>query len=117
MFIRLNKRAQSTAEYAILIAIVIGAVVAMQVYVKRGLQARVRDVVDDVTLGGQATDAQDIFSGGQYEPYYTVGSTALTNQTANEAEDLKTGGAVARTSNVVVNAERNQVTGWEGQGE
>ena len=30
-------KAQSTAEYAIVLALVVGAVVAMQIYVKRGL--------------------------------------------------------------------------------
>ena len=42
-----NKRAQTTAEYAILIALVVAAVVGMQTYVKRGLQARYKDVGDD----------------------------------------------------------------------
>lgn len=44
-----HKKAQSTAEYAILIGLVIAAVVGMQTYVKRGLQARVRDGAADYT--------------------------------------------------------------------
>ncbi len=50
-----NKRAQSTAEYAILIALVVGAVVAMQTYVKRGIQAR-QKVESDAYLGGLKTN-------------------------------------------------------------
>jgi hypothetical protein len=40
-------KAQSTAEYAILIIIMIGALVAVQIYVKRGFQGRWKASVDD----------------------------------------------------------------------
>lgn len=68
-------RGQSTAEYAIVIGLVIGAAVAMQVYVKRGIQGKVKDAVnhvwEDDTVTGTTT---------QYEPYYLsqdVGSTRV----------------------------------------
>lgn len=115
--LRLGKKAQTTAEYAILIALVIGAVVAMQVYVRRGLQGRVRDVVDDITVGGQVdnpTAVENIFISGQYEPYY-VSSNATTNQTSNQTESLQAGGAVGRTSNVATTSNRTQETGWKGE--
>ena len=44
-----KNKAQSTAEYAILIALVVAAVVGMQTYVKRGLQARTHDATVDYT--------------------------------------------------------------------
>jgi hypothetical protein len=60
-----NKKAQNTAEYAILIALVIGAVVAMQTYAQRALQGRMRDaslkLVDETSNIGTTS---------QYEPYY-----------------------------------------------
>jgi hypothetical protein len=84
MFRRLNKMAQSTAEFAIVISIVIGAIVAMQIYVKRALQARVRD-------------ASDGLGSGQYEPYYLQQNTNQ-NSTGNETDTLQTGGSVARGS-------------------
>lgn len=67
----LNRKGQNVAEYSILIALVIGAAVAMQVYVKRGFQGRVRDAVDNpgaavADVGGQALT----WTGEQYEPYY-----------------------------------------------
>ena len=34
----LRKRGQSTLEYAVLIVVIIAALIAMQVYLKRGLQ-------------------------------------------------------------------------------
>ncbi len=43
-----NKRAQSTLEYAILIIIVIGALLTIQVYIKRGVQGRLRQATDDI---------------------------------------------------------------------
>ncbi len=44
-------RAQATFEYAIILAIVAGALTAMQVYFKRGIQAGVKICSDE--LGGQ----------------------------------------------------------------
>lgn len=62
-----NKKAQNTAEYAILIALVIAAAMAIQTYVKRGLQAKVRDAV--ITYTTDPTISQ-LGATGQYEPYY-----------------------------------------------
>ena len=47
-FFRKRKRGQSTLEYAILIIIIIGALLAIQVYVKRGVQGRLRSAADDI---------------------------------------------------------------------
>jgi hypothetical protein len=71
-----NKRAQNTMEYALLIAIVIGAFSAMQLYVRRGLQARVKAGTDSIPgiVLGQATEVSSSGVWGtkdQYEPYYT----------------------------------------------
>jgi len=107
MFIRLAKRAQTTAEYAIVIALVIGAVVAMQVYVRRGLQGRVREVVDHTGAGGSVGDAELKFSGSQYEPYYLT-SDATSTQQASATETLQEKGAVARTSQATSTAARTQ---------
>ena len=60
-----RKKGQNVAEYAILIALVVGAIIAMQKFVQRRLQAGIRDaskyMVDNTsTLGNTA----------QYVPYY-----------------------------------------------
>jgi hypothetical protein len=79
-----NKKAQNTMEYALIIAVVIGVFSAMQIYVKRSLQARVRSGADssvsvigaqaEAEPGGSAITAQTAkdFLGTQtqYEPYY-----------------------------------------------
>ena len=43
-----NKKAQSTLEYAVLIIIVIGALLTIQVYIKRGVQGRLKQASDDI---------------------------------------------------------------------
>jgi hypothetical protein len=87
-----NKKAQNTAEYAILIALVIGGVIAMQTYAQRALQGRLRDA--SVALRDQTTGiAQD--NGAttlQYEPYYQNTSNEMDKsstklQTANSQTD------------------------------
>ncbi|MFA5357040.1 MAG: hypothetical protein WC301_06560 [Candidatus Omnitrophota bacterium] len=95
-----NRKGQNIAEYSILIALVIAAAVAMQVYVKRGLQGRVADAVDhapDVNLAGEEIDAGTIqFTTKQYEPYYV--DTDLTRGTEREvAETGSARGGVAKT--------------------
>ena len=57
----LIKKAQNTAEYAILFALIVAAVIGMQTYVKRGIQARVADSSDDfVEAISSSTDWNNI---------------------------------------------------------
>ncbi len=60
-----NRKGQQTAEYALLIALVVGAAIAMQTYVQRALQGKVRDTSKFMT---DSTNA--IGNTAQYEPYY-----------------------------------------------
>ena len=59
------KKAQSTAEYALLIALVVAAVIAMQTYAQRAIQGRIRDASQYLTGQTSALGATN-----QYEPYY-----------------------------------------------
>ncbi len=43
-----NKKGQSAVEYAVLIMIVIGAMIAISGYVKRGIQGRMKQATDDI---------------------------------------------------------------------
>jgi hypothetical protein len=60
-----NKKAQNTAEYAILISLVVAGIIAMQTYAQRALQARVRDASQHL-----ATVTSNLGGTQQYEPYY-----------------------------------------------
>lgn len=42
------RRGQSTLEYAVVIAVVVGALVAMQYYIKRGVQGKLRESSDQI---------------------------------------------------------------------
>ena len=71
----LNRRGQNVLEYSILIALVVGAAIAMQTYVKRGLQGRVKNAVDHTGTGQTVAGATLTFDGNQYEPYYAESHT------------------------------------------
>lgn len=43
-----NARGQSTLEYAIIIMVVVGALLAMQIYMKRGLEGKLKDSSDNI---------------------------------------------------------------------
>ena len=77
-----NKKAQQTAEYALLISLVVAAVIAMQTYAQRTLQARVRDA-------GQYLTTQTSALGGtnQYEPYYL--QTDYDIDSSNESREIQ----------------------------
>jgi len=69
-------KAQSITEYAILFSIVIGSIAGMQVYLKRAMNARIKDGTDAYTSSGATftVDAKTATMGtlSQYEPYYLV---------------------------------------------
>ncbi|MDD2679214.1 MAG: hypothetical protein PHO03_00210 [Candidatus Omnitrophica bacterium] len=71
-----NRRAQSTMEYALLIAVVIGVFSAMQIYMRRSMQAKVKSGADNMSTvvlqGTEAGDKTQALFGTekQYEPYY-----------------------------------------------
>lgn len=83
MMIRKTKlfRGQSTIEYTLLIVGVIGALLAMQVYFKRGVQGRLRENVENI--------------GKQYDPdtadsnYQMSASSTSTAKTTSDEEDGK----------------------------
>ncbi len=82
MFLPLkNHRGQNTAEYAIVIALIIGAVIAMQIYVKRGLQGRMKDATDYV-----ATETSELGATKQYEPYYSEQSMTSAQKSTTDIE-------------------------------
>jgi len=88
--LRLMRKGQSTAEYAIVIGLVIAAAVAMQVYVKRSLQAKVKDAVD------YSDSAATMLTTSQYEPYYSE-SIIDTTRSVLSKENTAVGGGVTRT--------------------
>jgi len=83
MFIKLVKKGQSTAEYAFLFIIVMISFLAASLYIKRGLQGRWKQTIDDF--------------GEQYDP--TTMNTLITHRriansitTINTEQDANQGG-------------------------
>ena len=93
----LNRKGQNTAEYAILIALVIAAAVAMQTYVKRGIQGRVADAVDHAPATNDIAGSPIQFTTKQYEPYYTQNSGDISTQRTYN-ENLGNRGETSKTS-------------------
>ena len=89
-----SKRAQNTAEYAILIGVIVAAAIAMQVYIRRSVQGKIKDAVDYT-----ATANTTFFNADekQYEPYYLESNFATTQQ-GNTMEALQEGGGIVRNS-------------------
>ena len=97
MFIKLNSRkGQNTAEYAILIGVVVAAAIAMQIYIRRGMQARVKDAVD-FTRTADDDAGGNLFQQSQYEPYY-MNTNFDTTQQGQTSEQLEVGGGLIRNS-------------------
>ena len=88
-----NRKAQNTMEYALLIAVVIGVFSAMQLYMRRGMQARLRSGSDNISAAAlKGTEAegksQEIFgTETQYEPYYITGGSATFTTTSSEGTE------------------------------
>jgi len=93
MFRRLSKeRAQSTLEYAVLIGVIVAGLIAMQVYLKRGFQGKLKEGADSM--------------GEQFSPGYTTShhtTQSLTKSTETLQNEETTTQIQAQTSNRVGN--------------
>lgn len=102
----LTQRGQSTAEYAIVVSVVIAAVVGMQLYTKRGMQAKVKDVSDSFAATNDLADPDTALLAGesraQYEPYYTAATEDAQGievaQSSNATEMRAVNGRVDKTN-------------------
>ena len=69
-----QKRGQSTLEYAVLIVVIIGALLTLQVYIKRGVQGRLKSAADDIG---------DQYSDGNTNAIKTINRSSSTEETFN----------------------------------
>jgi len=97
-----NKKAQQTAEYALLIALVVAAVIAMQTYAQRAIQARIKGASDYL-----ADQTSALGSTNQYEPYYL--SSAYTVARSDTTRDIHTNETIRRELDTI----RNRRSGFQ----
>jgi len=103
-----NKKAQNTAEYAILIALVVGGIIAMQTYVQRAMQGRFRDA--SVYLQTGTANAFGSEKTQQYEAYYTNTASNSDRQSTDTATTLGKG------TESSANTQRTERQEWNGAG-
>lgn len=78
-----NRKAQATLEYAVLIAVIAGALITMQNYLKRGYQGKMRQNSDQL--------------GQQFATKTTVDNGSDTTSITKEKSDLGKSGAASHS--------------------
>ena len=88
-----QKRAQSTLEYAVLIVVIIGALLTIQVYIKRGVQGRLKSASDDIGdqySDGNTNSIKSVTRHSNTEEKFSAGtstSNLLTPEVTNTTEN------------------------------
>ena len=77
-----TQRGQSTVEYAIVITVIIAALLAMQIYIKRGAMGKLKDATDQI--------------GEQFSPA-TATSNITRNYNSDRTENLNATGRLETT--------------------
>jgi hypothetical protein len=107
-----GRKGQNTAEYAILIGLVVAAALGIQTYVKRGLQGRIKDAGDayyDNVVTGNVTSWNEVSKANvtasankQFEPGLEGTDAVYSKMTEDVTQDtetkaMETGGTTSRS--------------------
>ena len=96
-----KKKAQSTAEYAIMLGLVIAAVVAMQIFIQRAIKGKMFDASHYLTTAGANTLRSDSKATAQYEPDYVSSEyTSSRDSSLTVKQDAKTLGQESALNSV-----------------
>lgn len=77
----LHKKGQSTLEYAIIIAVVAGALLAMNIFMKRGVEGKLRSSTNDI---GEQFEAGNTTYNKHTESHGTTVQTVTGEKTVSE---------------------------------
>jgi len=97
------KKGQVFAEYALILALVIGAITVMKLYLQRGLQGRYKAAADYAT---RIITADDPEAPNQFDPYY-VNRENTTSFDSSITRSLDDG-----QSTLTVDNDESRGTGW-----
>lgn len=91
MILSINRKAQSTLEYVVLVAVIVAGLVTMQHYVKRGVQGKFKSSADDL---GEQFDPEGYTESYNYDSSYdqteTVEVGGITTTDLNDSTSTKT---------------------------
>lgn len=90
IYLKLGRRGQNLAEYAVFLAIIILAATAMQPYFKRGLQAFIKDAADDFAY--QVDSGRQTTSDPNKQGQFLKSFTTTTVENTDTGEQLLDGG-------------------------
>ena len=95
------KKGQSALEYTVVIVIAVAALLAMQVYIKRAFQGKLRQAADEV--------------GGQYAPKATTSDITIKMESTikTNTETKKVGGEYVTTTTTNVESQTDTRKGYE----
>ena len=97
----MRQRAQSSLEYAVMITAVVAALIGMTIYLKRGIQGRLRGSVEEI--------------GAQYDPGKTTGQMTVTStgKTKTVVETKSVNNKLETTTTTNVESEKDERHGKE----
>ena len=91
----MRNKAQTTLEYVVLFGVIVAALVAMQVYLKRGMQGRIRGYAEQLTQGSA------------YSPGATTSFIKVTTNTSENSASHDKESNSEVTINQLTNREEN----------
>lgn len=100
-----NLRGQTSLEFAVIIAVIVAALLSMQIYIKRGIQGKLKTAADDL--------------GQQYDPQNTTSdmTISLNSDVTTTLESAEDEGELKTTTTVTTNNETERRYGFETVGE
>lgn len=107
-----NRKAQSTAEYAIIIGVVVGAIMAVGVFLRGGIEYKVRDMTNQyLEQGGEPTRFKTAVMDSNYETASVSQSDVKQNKELGTGSEILVGGGVdAATAETLGKTERRGKT-------
>ncbi len=101
----MSKQAQTTLEYAVLLAVIVAGLIAMSFYMQRSLSGRLRDNAGQLSEGmfysPRATTAHsEIITSGSETSSSTYIINATTNETSSDTVNKSSAGMIVTTNSV-----------------